>query len=153
MNLSLSPTELRHLLDMLYYANWLMSATKTGKDPRLEPYDQLEQKILALAYQSGHFNDLIDYEAAAATYWPLRAFDDAIEAQGFIAEYDNDTFWEELKQRLASRDLGKSMPRHQLARLATDERLRRLWEREEAYGDEFATHGLERLQVIKDDPD
>lgn len=147
MKIDLTKKEYRDLLDILYVANWVFSAHKVEDDPRIERFDQLEQKFLALSKQM-KFENLVEYDAALDTYFPTREYEETSAAHTFISEYDNDSFWDELTSRLAQRDLLKQMGGpEKMVDLPKREMLEKLFQLEEIYGDEFTQNGLENLQL------
>ena len=147
MKIDLTKKEYRDLLDVLYVANWVFSAHKVEEDPRIERFEQLEQKFLALSKQM-KFENLVEYDVALDTYFPTREYEETSAAHTFISEYDNDSFWDELAIRLAERDLLKQMGgSEKMANLPKEEMLKKLFQLEEFYGDEFARNGLENLQL------
>lgn len=148
MNIKLSTSKLRLLLDMIYMAEWMLHAHKTEEDPRTIPYHDVEQKILKVAHDSGKFKEFIEYAAENDTYWPTRSFEEALDEQRFIEQYDDDTFWDELTNRMAYRDVAKKVDGgKRLAALPFDDRLQQLFEREAYYNEEFYKHGIERLHI------
>jgi len=149
MELTLSRAEYRLLLDMVYIATWVMTAFKTEEDARTAAYEELEQKIFSMAEKAG-FGHLIEYAAEFASYFPLRDFEENGPAHGFIDEYEDDSFWEQLTSRLAERDVIKKLgSAAKYMQLDPMERIDLLGEREEFYNEEFATHGLERLRFAR----
>ena len=147
MKIDLTQKEYRDLLDVLYVAHWVFSAYKVEEDPRIERFDQLEQKFLALSKQM-KFENLVEYDEDLDTYFPTREYEETSAAHVFINEYDNDTFWDELASRLAERDLLKQMGGpEKMVNLPKEEMLEKLFQLEEFYGDEFVRNGLKNLQL------
>ncbi|MDT8305402.1 MAG: hypothetical protein RRC07_05655, partial [Anaerolineae bacterium] len=79
-----------------------MTSHTTDDDPRTAPYEELEQKLFALAARHGFAgetgnpaDDLLDYDEEFKQYFPTRDFDEG-EARAFLDEYNDDTFWDEL---------------------------------------------------------
>jgi hypothetical protein len=129
-------------------AEWMLNAHKTEEDPRTVPYQAVEQKILKAAHGSGKFEEFIEYDSENDTYWPTRSFEEILEEQGFIEQYDDGTFWNELTNRMAYRDVVKKVGgEKRLAALPFDERLQQLFAHEAYYNEEFSKHGIERLHV------
>ena len=148
MNIKLSTSELRLLLDMIYMAEWMLHAHKTKEDLRTVPYHAVEQRFLKVAHDSGKFEEFIEYDSENDTYWPTRSFEEMLDEQGFIEQYDDDTFWDELTNRMAYRDVAKKVGgEKRLAALPFDERLQQLFAREAYYNEEFYKHGIERLHI------
>jgi hypothetical protein len=147
MKIDLTRKEYRDLLDILYVAHWVFNAHKVQKDARIERFNQLEQKIFTLSKQM-RFENLVEYDTDLDAYFPTREYEDTSAARTFIDEYDNDTFWDELTNRLAERDLLKQMGgSEKMVNLHKEKMLEKLFQLEEYYGDEFTRNGLENLQL------
>ena len=58
MRIELTTAEYRQLVDVLYLAEWLLTAHKVGDDPRVATYHELVQKLYAHAQEMGlsHLN-------------------------------------------------------------------------------------------------
>jgi hypothetical protein len=150
MKIDFTKAEYRDLIDMVYIAEWIMNAHQIKDDPRTKRYRKLEQKILSFAENMG-FSHLVEYAPEHDKYFPTRMFEEASSAHGFIDDYDNDTFWEELINRLAERDLiiqegGLSS----MLRLSVEERLEKQFRLEEKYAVEFEENGLENVRIVQD---
>lgn len=147
MRIELTTAEYRQLVDVLYLAEWLLTAHKVGDDPRITMYHQLVQKLYAHAQEVG-LSHLIEYAAEFDQYFPTRDFESDTPIHEFIDEYDDETFWDELTRRLAERDLVVQMGGwEKVQRLSTEDRIRKLGQLEEQYAAEFARAGLENLQL------
>lgn len=147
MQIELSTEEYRQLVDVLYLADWLLTAHKVGDDPRVEVYHQLVQKLYARAQEMG-LSHLIEYAAEFDQYFPTRDFESGTPIHEFIDEYDDETFWDELTRRLAERDLLAQMGSwEKIQKLSTEDRIRKLGQLEEQYAAEFARSGLENLRL------
>jgi hypothetical protein len=152
MKISLTKQEYQLLLDMLYIATWIIKAHKVGDDPQEQPYEELEQKLFSFAKEAGYEN-LIEYEEKFGQYFPTRELEEESLARSFIDEYDNDSFWEELTARLATRDVARKLGGFdKLAALPPMERIERLGNREDYYNAEFVANGLDNLKLVKSDP-
>jgi hypothetical protein len=146
VNLNLSTEELRDLIIMTYMAEWVMDAYKTEADPRTARFKELEQKLLKLALEAG-LNDLVMYDEDLKMHFPTRLMEDGT-AREFIDEYNNETFWDELANRLATRDFVKRYGSPEAAwNLPVERRFIELGEIEARYVDEFVDHGLERIKI------
>ncbi len=149
MKIDLTREEYRDLLDMLYIAEWVLTAHKIEEDPRVKRYSELEQKFLALAKKMGYEN-LVEYVPVSKQYYPTRDFEETSSAHPFIDEYNDINFWDELAIRLSVRDLAKKVGGYdKLADLSREERFLVLDELEEFYGEEFSSSGLDNLQLRK----
>ncbi|MEZ4736905.1 MAG: hypothetical protein R3E79_58230 [Caldilineaceae bacterium] len=147
MQIELTTEEYRQLVDILYLADWLLTAHKVGDDPRVAPYHQLIQKLYARAEEMG-LSHLIEYAAEFDQYFPTHDFESGTAIHTFIDEYDDETFWEELVRRLAERDLVLQLGNwEKVQQLPTEERIRKLGHLEEHYAAEIARHGLTNFRV------
>jgi len=147
MRIDLTTDEYRQLIDVLYLADWLLTAHKVGDDPRVESYQQLVQKLYARSQEAG-LSHLIEYATEFDQYFPTRDFESDTPIHGFIDEYDDETFWDELTRRLAERDLIAQLGgADKVQKLSTEERIRKLGHFEDHYATEFARHGLENLRL------
>ena len=148
MKLSLTKVEYRDLLDLIYIADWVLHAHRTQDEPRTVNYQKLEQKLLSFAEEAG-FSHLIEYAPKFDRYFPTRMFEDVSQVHGFIDEYDNDSFWEELANRLAERDLIKQEGGlSNVLKLSIEERLGKQFKLEERYATEFEENGLDNITIV-----
>lgn len=104
MKINLTKREYRSLMDVLYIADWVMSAFGETGNNKPDPHDQLEQKLLSYAKDFG-FDDYVQQDKSAGRYYPTRLFEDETMATEIIDQYDENTFWDELAHRLAQRDI------------------------------------------------
>lgn len=156
IEIGLSRDELRRLLHMVYIASWVMGAHETVEDPRVAPYDALEQKLYGLAARHGFAgktgnpdDDLLDYAEELQKYFPTLVLDES-EVRDFLDEYDDDTFWDELTFRLAERDAIREVGGvEQYAELSPIERITRTGHFESLYADEFYEHGLDNVRIVR----
>lgn len=147
MQIELKSDEYRHLVDILYLAEWLLTAHKVGDDPRVAVYQQLVQKLYAYSQEMG-LSHLIEYAVEFDQYFPTRDFEAGTPIHEFIDEYDDETFWDELTRRLAERDLLAQVGGwEKVQKLSTEERIRKLGQLEEHYAAEFARQGLENIRL------
>ncbi len=147
MQIELTKDEYRQLVDILYLADWMLTARKVGDDPRVAGYHQLVQKLYARTQEMG-LSHLIEYAEEFEQYFPTRDFEADTTIHEFINEYDDETFWDELTRRLAERDLLAQVGgREKLQKLSMEERIRKLGQSEEHYAAEFARHGIDHLRL------
>ena len=149
MDITFSKDEYRLLLDMVYIAEWVLNAHKTEEDERTLPYAALEQKLFSRAAEAG-LGHLIEYAPEFDRYLPTRAYEEGDLPHRFLDEYDDESFWDELANRLAERDvinlLGSAA---RLARLAPEKRVQLVSERENAYIEAFIIDGLKNLHLAR----
>ena len=149
--LELSRRDFRALLDVLEIADWVVNAYRSEEPADTAAMRALEQKVLALAEQFG-CGELVEYDPQEKRWWMAREFEETSDALQFLQEFENDNFWEQLSDRLVERDLRRQLGEAALKRLDPEE----LEEKEEPYrtlyGEEFLTHGVERLEILQHQP-
>ena len=99
MEINLSKTEFRHLLDLVYIGNWVLNSTR-GED-RFQPYDDLESKFFRLCRDNGMS---ILVEKWNGTDVPSKAYCDGGIHEA-IAYYEDNVFYEILAEELSRRDM------------------------------------------------
>ena len=150
MKIDITTEEYRDLLDLLYIGNWVLHAHKTEEAPRTKSYDTVIQKIYSSADAAG-FGPLIEYDTRDRRYYPSPEFEDSTKAIGFIDEFVDDSFWDELVFRLAERDVARRVSGYeQLRLLSPDDRTALLTPAEEHYSDEFYQNGLDHLVIAEE---
>jgi hypothetical protein len=148
MKIEITKKEYRTLLDIFHIADWVLHAYKTEEGPETEEYRNLEQKFLSLAKEMG-FEPLVEFDAETGKYYPTREYEDTSSVMDAIVDYDNECFWDELTERLASRDLSRQEGKDKVLAMDFEERLVKTEALREKYSDEFYRNGLNRV-VIKE---
>ena len=130
----------------------MLHAHKTEPTPDTQPYRQLEQKLLSRAKDFG-LEDWVQYDRRRDEYFPTREFEEASPSMGFIEEFQNDSFWDELLHRLVQRDLVRETGEEAYCNLSFEERFQREQPHEEKWQAELEAHGLDRLGVLVASPE
>lgn len=147
-SIELSKKQYERLLKLVYLGNWVVNAHRT--DDRKKEYDDVEGLVFSHARTFGFPQFLDDeHEIGGRRHFPTQEFELNTDIHEFQEQYDNDTFWDELLDRLAERDVDSEFG----DRAATSEqRLAALYEREQQYADEVEKYGLERLKIAHEVP-
>jgi hypothetical protein len=147
MKLNLTKDEYRLLLDLVYLGDWMVSAHDEKIDAK-EPskYEALVQKVLSCASET-EFATLVERSADDGKFYTTRQFEED-GVMNIIYEYDEESFWMELIDRLAERDIRAAQPDGHLPPFK--EYLELAGPIEEKYAQEFESHGLQRLQLPPD---
>ena len=144
-----TPKEFARLLELVHLALRMVEGRQGEASPALQRYVELEQKLFEWATPLG-CADLVDVGDRGQLVPAEKLLGDERLAK-LASDYDNDTFWHELVTRLADRDLATEQVRHSGLgsggpAIDADARLRQL---EEAYWDEFETHDLAHLFLLR----
>ncbi len=146
MKINFTNKEYAVLIEMLDIASWVISAHKNTVGPREKPYDDLRKKLYALAPDFG-CEDKITYSKEDDDYYETRDFEEAAHRE-FIEEYDNETFWAQLIDRLVMRDTSNEVGEEAFMNSDMENHFPILERYEEIWSKEFEQHSLDNL-VIK----
>lgn len=146
MKITLSNPEYRLLLELLYLGEWMVSAhdEKEAGAPAGK-YDSLLQKLLSYANEP-ELTGLVERLPDDGKLYPTREVEDSM--MDVIYEYDEESFWMELVERLVERDVRATQPDGQRPQIK--EYMELAGPIEDRYVREFETHGLERLKLPPD---
>ncbi len=144
MEISFTKAELEKLVELAVMADWVMTAHDTEDDERKDDYIKLIQKIFAFAWKNGMKKE-IEFLDDIKEYFPDENWEENSLARAFINEFEEKTFWDELVERLAERELNRKLGNK---KAGTFEEHMEIYEGFAAqYGEEFAEHGIENLQI------
>jgi len=146
MQIDFSKEEYSTFLEILEIANWVLFAHRTDEPEDRKRYQDFEQKIFSYAETLG-FGDLIMYDEELDRYFPTREHDENSPARPFIDEFEDETFWGELIDRLSDRSMLREIGESKLLSMDQEERFKALLDFEEKYEGEFEEHGIERLEI------
>ena len=145
MKVSFSQKEYARLLELVYMGLYVAGAhSEEGSTP--ERYNEVTQTVLALSESFGcaHLVDATE----DGTLVPSSQLEEG-HALKVLDQFVDDSFWEELANRLASRDLLQELGVSILPVPLDEAQEARLEELEQLYWDELQNHGLARLFLLK----
>ena len=146
MKILFTKSEYRTLLDMIYIAEWVLTAYDEEPDETKEKYHHLAQKIYSHAKEMG-WESLVDVSAADNLYLPNRTYEDKSGVHELIEQYEADSFWDQLVDRLTERDVEIKSGVANQQKLSDAAYVALADPITEAYEREFAAYGIERLIV------
>ncbi len=147
MKIDISKKEYKVLIEILDAADWVFHSHEYEKDPRKDPYDRVMQKVYSYATKMG-MDNLIEYASDLGEYYVTQEFEETSECRDFIEEFENDTFWDELINRLAERDLIREAGSlEELYKMGIGKRIELENPLQTKYSDEFSENGIESLEV------
>lgn len=150
MQIELTPDEYRLLLDTIYIADWVMHAHDDGEREETAEHRDLFQKIYAQADEAG-CGELIVYDDELEGYFETELFEEESAAPELIEEYDEESFWSELANRLAWRDATREVGEVKLDAMSGEQRVELLTDLEEEWTAELEEFGLERFEVVEEE--
>lgn len=148
VKIELTKKEYDTLLEMLYIATWVISAHDTEQKPEKRKYDDVEQKIMAQAKDFGMDKEII-YDKKLGKYFTTRDFEEKCHKK-FIDEYEDESFWDELVNRLAERDLLDAHTEKQIIKMDVWDRIGKVDNLAEKYLEEFEENGVLNLRIGKE---
>lgn len=144
ITLHLTSEQYQALVDMVYLGDLMINSVR--EEP-LKKYDEVLQLVYSHAKDAG-LGAYIALDPDLKQYAPSSAFEEGRVSE-FKTNYDDDTLWRELTERLAERDLEKRFGMSNLKELTEDERWKAWGEVCRPYEDEFSEHGLERVEIVR----
>lgn len=143
ITISLTKQNLKLLIDHVYIGNWILNAHKIDRDIQ---NDNFFDTIMSIG-KNYNITEGIEYIEEIDRFDFSKEKADLIHE--LIDEHDEDTFWELLVEKLASRDLFEKNTTEKIQAMDKIEYLKAIWREEEKYNDEFETHGIDRLRIKK----
>jgi len=144
MHLELTKSELERLLEIAYLGEEVLNGHRPDGE-RSAAHDAVLEKIHELAEEEG-LGYLVDRGDDGETK-PSLALETRMEAGGWLQDYDDCVFWDELALRLAERDLRGEIGTRAFDDLPAADRRDRVDALAEAYDKEFDKRGVERLRL------
>ena len=145
MESELSKQELERLVEIAALGDWMLNGHRHDEDPSSD-HDAALQKLYALAEAAG-LGYLIETDEESGLLLPSAALEARLDIAGWIADYDDCVFWDELAIRLAERDLREEIGKTAFEALSPQARQERVDEIAKTYDDELEKHGLDRVRI------
>lgn len=139
------------LLKIIYLGNWLANAHRTGEyhDKHIKEYEDMEDYIFSFAKQFGYEEYIDDDDSDKGKYYPNRKFDEEINLYELIQEYDEESFWEELPERLGQRDFHMKYTTEEITKMTQEEKFLKFYECVDEWIGELNENGLENIGLTK----
>ena len=144
-SIQLSRKQFLALLKLTYLGNWMANAPRTQN--MKEDYESIESFVFSFAPAFG-FEKYMDHEESDGDrYYPTGLFEEETDVHKLHEEYDEETFWDELADRLGERDFYEKYSKEEIKRMDREERFTKLYECIDAVSDELEKYGLGRLRI------
>ena len=145
MKIELTKEQYLNLLKLVYLGEWMANAHRT--EDRIEKYENSLSQIFSYAKEFG-FNDYADDEEVGDNkIYPTRKFEEETDVHKLHEEYDNDTFWDELIDRLRDRDFFGSYGKEKIEKMTQDEYFNNLNKFADKWAEEFEKYDIGRLGI------
>jgi len=146
IEIKFTKTQYENLIKLVYLGNWMINAIRT--DDRIKKYEDIEQYIYSFAKEVG-LDKYIEFDNELNKFFPTKEFEDDTDVDKYREEYDNETFWDELIDRLARRDFIKEYGDNVIRKMTLKEQIEKEHPFIEKYEEEFERYGVERLEIKK----
>jgi hypothetical protein len=149
MNISITDEEYRDLVDILHVSEWVITAHTAEERVPGKRHLALIQKLYALAGEAG-LGHLVTRDRDAGKYFPAKEHESASPAHGFIDEFVEHAFWDELIYRMSERDaMRQAGGADGWNALAPGDRSAIEAPIERRYAEEFGRNGIENLAIVE----
>ncbi len=141
VQITFTKEQLQDFLDIVCLGEWMINAVRIK---RIEKYDQLAQHVFKAAAEAGIKG--VEYDEKDKEYWLEKEYEESI-LQEFKEDYDNETFWDDLPDRLAERDMERKFGRKGVEAMDREKRFTEHMKIAQNYEDEFEKHGIDRIEI------
>ena len=151
MNIEFTKEQYEQLIKAVYAGNWIANANRT--DDMIADFDDIEEYVLSHA-KDFDLEDLATVgEEDKDAYYPSEKLETDEELNRVIDEYDDETFWEELIERMTIKDIFSSVSEEDLEAMKEEEFIE-LYETVRAkYEEEFDENGLMNVDLCECEDD
>lgn len=148
VGLALTREQFKTLLKAAYLANWLANGRREDEQYLIE-FDALEQYVFSRAKDAG-FPDAVyrhKTEEGVEHFHPSRAFEFDRELDRIVKHYDDLTFWDELSERFAERDMERLYGPDVKVKMDPQGYQREVDDLVAHYDEESERHGIDRYTI------
>ncbi|MFC1647340.1 hypothetical protein ACFL1A_03590 [Patescibacteria group bacterium] len=135
------------LMKAVYLGNWIANAHRT--DDKKDEYDSIKNYIFSFVPQFGLQIYMEHQESDGTSYYATVEFEENTDVHKLHDEYDENTMWDELADKLGERDFFEKYTEAEIKKMSRDERFEKLMECMIKYEDEFIKSGLSRIRIAK----
>ena len=133
------------LVRCMYLAQWMINGVHTD-DERNKRYEQLEQYIYALARKM-EIGDMVEFFKEQNRFILKDEFVEGNEVERYRREYDDEIFWSELIQRLATSDFVERWGTELLTSIGSREEVEKRQPFLKKYIDEFEKNSVQNIRI------
>jgi len=147
MKINFTKKQFENLLKLVYLGEWMANAHRT--DDVIKKYQEIMFYIFSFAKDFGFEKYVDDENVGDGKFYPTRLFEEDTDINKIHDEYDDNTFWDEIIDRLAKRDFVKKYGVDKIKKMSREERFNKICECEEKDADEVEKNGIDRLEIVK----
>lgn len=148
--IELTQKQFLSLLKVVYLGNWMANANRAKN--KAKDYEAIEDLIFSYA-SSFDLSRFVDHEPSDGDkYFPTRDFEENTDVHKFHEEYDEETFWDELCDRLGERDFYRKYSPEEIRKMSREDYFVKFQKCVTAWEIEMENEGLERLEIVQKSP-
>jgi hypothetical protein len=144
-NIKLTPQQYEDLLKVVYLGNYLVNNYRP--DQPVDRFDALESYLFSLAKEFG-LDRAMDMDEETGEAYPSEEFSQAQDINLYLDDFIENTFWDELINRLTSRDLFRKYGQQIMESLPWEELKKKEEPVFQRYTEEIETYGMENLEIV-----
>ena len=146
MQINLTKDQYKTLLLLSYLGGWVVNSHKI--DERDDEITKLHHHIMKY-HKDFSETELVEFCDENGKFYPTPKMDEVADA--YISDYNDETFWAELIERLAGRDFVNMHGEKALKKMTSKERFEGVSALAEKYSNEFAMNGLDNINLASCD--
>ena len=141
VNVEFTKEQYENLLKLVYLGNWVVNSGRVGDEVQVY-FEDLERFVFSKAEQFGlgHFADTTSKDCPAT-----REFEEGIEKDEFLEDYNEENFWNELIERITLHKVSSQFTEEEWLAKTEEEKVKLLTSFEEEFSLKFQTEGLATL--------
>jgi hypothetical protein len=148
-NIKLTPQQYEDLLKVVYLGNYLVNNYRP--DQPVDRFDALESYLFSLAKDFG-LDRAMDMDEETGEAYPSEEFSQAEDINLYLDDFIENTFWDELIDRLTSRDLFRKYGQQIMDSMPWEELKKKEEPVFQRYTEEIETYGMENLEIVNRRP-
>lgn len=148
-NIKLTPQQYEDLLKVVYLGNYLVNNYRP--DQPVDRFDALESYLFSLAKDFG-LDRAMDMDEETGEAYPSEEFSQAEDINLYLDDFIENTFWDELINRLTSRDLFRKYGQQIMDSMPWEELKKKEEPVFQRYTEEIETYGMENLEIVNRRP-
>ena len=145
MKIEVTKEQLDKLARLVYLGNWMANSWRN--EDVIEEYDEVESLILNEANKHG-LGEYSELDEVEKKYVPSHELEEKMT--DLVDFYNDNTFWDQLIFRMADRDYVRKYGEEAMSELETEKGTAREKPLLEKYEKEFNEHGLDRMEIRRD---
>jgi hypothetical protein len=147
--IKLTPQQYEDLVKLVYLGNYLINNFRS--DQELDRFNALESYVFSRAKDFG-LAWVMDMDEETGEIYPSREFSQAEEVSLFIEDFVENSFWDELINRMTSRDLFRKYGQQVVESMPWEDLMKKEEPVFQKYVNEIEMNGVENLEIVNRRP-